>query len=169
MLKILQFSHCSYSKIQILLSVMQSSSWSDSCLLPHAHILLCSHLFIYFLVLIQVTVDSNIEEVRLPILCTVKNLTLKKFQSPYSAWFHNLQIQPTKDCVILQYLLKKKSVYKWTCAVQSHFVQGSIVFQLFQQTVNLISARQQQAVTWSKILFPAQELNLSSLDENQES
>ena len=81
---------------------------SDSCLLPHAHILLCSHLFIYFLVLIQVTVDSNIEEVRLPILCTVKNLTLKKFQSPYSAWFHNLQIQPTKDCVILQYLLKKK-------------------------------------------------------------
>ena len=90
---------------------MQSSSWSDSCLLPHAHILLCSHLFIYFLVLIQVTVDSNIEEVRLPILCTVKNLTLKKFQSPYSAWFHNLQIQPTKDCVILQYLLKKKNLY----------------------------------------------------------
>ena len=33
----------------------------------------------------------------------------------------------------------------------------------------VISVRQQWAVAWNEILIPAQELNLGSLDENQES
>ena len=39
------------------------------------------------------------------------------------------QSQPTEDCVDLYYgSIGKKPIYRWTHAVQTHFVQGSIVF-----------------------------------------
>lgn len=38
------------------------------------------------------------------------------------------QIQPTTGHAVLWYLLLKKSVRKWTCAVQMHVVQGATVF-----------------------------------------
>ena len=58
-----------------------------SCLSPfvssysQAHILLCSHLFTCFLILTQITVDSKMVEVRLPILCSQKSYTEKTSQS----------------------------------------------------------------------------------------
>lgn len=39
----------------------------------------------------------------------------------------HLWSQPTKDRVILEYLLLKKPMYKWPCAGQTHAVQGSTV------------------------------------------
>lgn len=34
------------------------------------------------------------------------------------------------DCVVLQYLLLKKSTYKWIHAIQAHYIQGQLYMPL---------------------------------------
>ena len=56
-----------------------------------------------------------------------QNLQMSKSQSqPSASAVLQLQIQPTTDHEVLQYLMKKKSEYKRTCAVQgSTLVEGA--------------------------------------------
>ena len=53
----------------------------------------------------------------------------------------NSWIEPTLGRVVLCYLLSKKSKYKWTCAVQTHVVQGQLNMQHFLKSSFVCTCR----------------------------
>ena len=57
--------------------------------------------------------------------------------TPSNSW-----IEPTLDCVVLWYLLPKKSKHKGTCVVQTHVFQGQLNMQHFLKSSFVFTCRQ---------------------------